>query len=138
MHSGLDETVNGGTTAQRALGLRRGICRLALTIAIVLGCVVGLALAGCETQPPFASCDLDKEVIKKNVCTGKSSTATGTTSCVVTKHPHCVEGICLSYFGTPALCTHPCTEDAECEVDGGFCWTFAEGERYCVPKDRKL
>lgn len=95
-----------------------------------------LALAvGCESQPVYAECKLDNEVLNKGVCNGKSGTTN--TSCVVTKHPNCNDGICLSYFGTQSVCTMPCTiGDTTCP-DGGFCWTFAEGESYCVPADRQ-
>ena len=95
-----------------------------------------LTALACETQPPYASCTLDPEVTNKGVCKGEGSTGGATTSCVVTRHPHCVQSICLSYFSTEPVCTHACTSDADCE-QGGWCWQFSETEKYCVPADRK-
>lgn len=95
-----------------------------------------LAAAGCETQAPYASCQLDPEVTNKGVCNGAGSTGGATTSCVVTRHPHCVASVCLSYFSTAPVCTHACSSDADCE-QGGWCWQFADNEKYCVPADRK-
>ncbi|MEY3013764.1 MAG: hypothetical protein RIT45_2499 [Pseudomonadota bacterium] len=107
-----------------------------------LGWIAAIALAtaslpACETQQPYAACDLDEEVTKTGVCSGDGSLGTGTTSCVVTKHPHCTDGICLSYFGNGSVCSSPCTEDAEC--GDGFCWAFDKdsNERYCVPNSQK-
>jgi hypothetical protein len=119
----------------RAGALRGGVFAAGLVAIAAVAALPGLL--ACETQPPYAACDLDKEVVDKGVCTGESTTATGTTSCVVTKHPHCIDGVCLSYFGTSAVCTRACTSDGDCSSDGGFCWSFSDTERYCVPKDRE-
>jgi hypothetical protein len=109
--------------------------------ALILG--LSALLAGCETTAPYASCPLDKEVTDKGICTGTA----GSTSCVVRKHPQCDLAICLSYYGTAAVCSQPCTSDAECPDENGAkseCWTFAPAdaagkaaERYCVPPSRK-
>ncbi len=90
---------------------------------------------GCETQAPFAECALDEEVTSKNICKGGEDSA-GTTSCVVTSHPHCVESVCLSHFSSEPFCTKACSTDTDC-VQGGFCWAFSETQSYCVPGDRK-
>lgn len=103
-------------------------------LAIALGCGA-LFTAGCETQPPYADCDLDEEVTKTGVCSGDGAVGKGTTSCVVTKHPHCAQGVCVSHFGSAAFCSSECTDDSSC--GDGFCWTFAENERYCVPNKLK-
>lgn len=104
-------------------------------IALVFACL--FCLAGCETTAPYASCPLDKEVTDKGICTGTS----GSTSCVVTKHPQCEQAICLSYFGTPPVCTQPCTTAKDCpNPSEDICWTFAPADvsnttaqQYCVP-----
>jgi len=99
--------------------------------------------AACDTQPPYAGCELDVEVTSKGICAGDGK---GSTSCVVTKHPHCQEAVCLSYYGQPPICSRVCASDADCS--GGTCWTFADGtalagsvtgteapqktEKYCV------
>jgi len=114
---------------RRGQGGPRGVA--ALTAA--WGAAAMLLASGCETQPPYADCELDDEVTKQGVCDG---TGGGKASCVVTKHPHCTSGICLSYFGTSSVCTDQCQADSDC-AEGGFCWTFADKERYCVPADRK-
>jgi hypothetical protein len=93
-------------------------------------------LAGCETQAPYAACQLDEEVTSKGVCQGDSTDGTGTTSCVVTSHPHCVQSICLSYYSAASVCTHACSADADCELDG-WCWAFSPTQKYCVPIERK-
>lgn len=103
-------------------------------------CLLPLFLAGCPTQEPFASCELDEEVTSKKVCdgTGGSASSTGTTTtCVVTAHPHCVESVCLSFFNRPAVCTKVCSSDADCPL-GGRCFEFSEkaNNSFCVPKDQ--
>ena len=103
---------------------------------ILVACTLPM-VAGCESQPVYAECKLDPEVLEKGVCTGNTKTETGNTSCVVTKHPNCTDGVCLSYFGTQSICTMPCTLGATTCPEGGFCWSFAEGESYCVPADRQ-
>ena len=107
------------------------LLRGALAVAVVICFAVG-----CESQPPYAACGLDEEVTSKNVCNGGNTNATGTTSCVVTRHPHCAQSVCLSYFSTTPVCTHECDSDADCE-QGGFCWTFSDTQKFCVPSDRK-
>lgn len=123
----------------RVVGLRVvQVLGLALPAA---GLVVGLSgTIGCETQPLYVSCDLDKEVTSKGICAGSG----GDTSCVVTQHPHCDRSVCLSYFGKEPFCTQNCTgaDDISCGSDA-FCWQFAETEGssaakwYCVPNDHK-
>ncbi len=117
-------------TARRSLGA---------AIAVgALGAAAWLSpLTACETQQAYAACALDPEVTDKGVCDGKGSSTSGKTSCRVIKHPHCAEGVCLSYFGTESVCTENCVSDGDC-AGGGFCWQYAEGEKYCVPSDRKL
>jgi hypothetical protein len=109
--------------------------RVKLVVSTLLVALAALAVLACETDSRYAACELDEEVTKQGVCTGKPSPSLGTTSCVVTSHPHCVQSICLSYFGTEPFCTQPCKTDDDCYADA-FCWAFAEeeGERYCVPK----
>lgn len=104
-------------------------------LGVVVAALCVLASVGCETQPPYADCELDEEVTSKGVCNGSGSVGTGTTSCVVTKHPHCTAGVCVSHFGSAAFCSQECTADTDC--GDGFCWTFAAGERYCVPNKLK-
>ncbi len=110
----------------------------ALGIALMLAC-----LGGCETEVAYSSCQLDKEVTSKNICSGTSSSKTNSTSCVVRQHPHCPQNVCLSYFSRQAVCTTPCQADADCVQDSiqGTCWEFAgpldgkPAEKYCVPPD---
>ncbi|MCO4760448.1 MAG: hypothetical protein KC502_03045 [Myxococcales bacterium] len=90
---------------------------------------------GCETQADYGLCDLDEEVTKKGVCTGSDKGNNGTTSCVVTKHPHCAHSICLSYFSTQSVCSKTCANDSECGA--GTCWPFSDTESYCVPDTAK-
>jgi hypothetical protein len=105
--------------------------------ALALGALVGLSAGGCESQPAFADCALDEEVTSKGICSGDGGLGTGTTSCVVTKHPHCTEGVCASHFGSKAFCTRTCQSDADCAANGAFCWAFTETDRYCVPNRLK-
>jgi len=110
---------------------------------------LGLLAAGCETQETYAPCELDSEVTSKGICA--SDKKGGDTSCVVTEHPHCDTGICLSYFSKAPRCSIACTSPSaetsasECGPNA-FCFTFkdevsASGakliERYCVPKELK-
>lgn len=93
---------------------------------------------GCESEQAYAGCSLDKEVTSKGICSGgQGKSADKTTSCVVTKHPHCVDRICLSHFAKRSICSKPCTSNADCLLDGivGSCWEFKPSERYCVPPD---
>ena len=114
---------------------------------ILAALAVGLCcwLAGCETAAPYASCPLDKEVTDKGICTGTS----GSTSCVVRKHPQCDQDMCLAYYGTPAVCSQACSADSDCPAEPNVsgaakCWTFAPAnaatgavaEKYCVPPSR--
>ncbi len=118
--------------------LTRKSSLIVLRVALAAGVVTCLTV-GCESQAPYAACGLDEEVTSKNVCNGDNTSATGTTSCVVRRHPHCAQSICLSYFSTTPVCTHTCDLkkiDADCE-QGGFCWPFSDTESYCVPSDRK-
>jgi hypothetical protein len=107
---------------------------LALLLAALSIAAVAAVVAACETEAPFAPCELDVEVTSKNICSGTG----GDTSCVVTKHPHCTQDICLSYYGKSPVCTQTCTSNFDCPTDS-FCWTFAEekGEKYCVPNSLK-
>ena len=81
----------------------------------------------------------------KGICTGTS----GSTSCVVRKHPQCDQDICLAYYGTPAVCSQACSADSDCPAEPNVsgaakCWTFAPAnaatgavaEKYCVPPSR--
>jgi len=97
-------------------------------------------LLGCETQPPYAECELDIEVTAKGVCAGSG----GVTSCVVKQHPTCVHDACLSFYSSKPFCTTTCVNgtsatagisSAECGVDS-FCWTFRSAEP--DPKDPKV
>ncbi len=101
----------------------------------LVAALAALAIA-CETQEPYAQCELDEEV-QKHVCDGKGQTTagTGTTSCVVTKHPHCANSVCMSFFNRPSVCTLLCTQDSECAL-GGVCWEFSEQKSFCVPQDQ--
>ncbi len=103
-------------------------------IAVVAG--LGFAAVACETQEPYAQCELDEEV-KKHVCdgSGQTATGTGTTSCLVTKHPHCVNSVCMSFFNRPSVCTQICKADTECPL-GGVCWKFSDDKSVCVPQDQ--
>ena len=102
------------------------------------------SLVGCETTSGYVTCELDKEVTSKNICSGASGASTAnSTSCVVRSHPHCVEHVCLSYYSRTPVCTRVCATNADCVLDGtaGTCWEFAAkvgttpAERYCVPPD---
>ena len=106
--------------------------------------LLALTAAGCETTAPYAGCSLDKEVTDKGICTGTSAN----TSCVVKKHPQCDLDVCLSYYSMPAICTQPCTSDAQCPADSagaGTCWEFAPAdaakgtpaEKYCISATTK-
>ena len=114
---------------------------------LILALLIG-AIAGCETQPPYADCDLDIEVTQKGICAGGA----GVTSCVVQKHPTCIHDACLSYFSKKPFCTTACSgpTSAECGADS-FCWTFRNAEpdpknpkvtlpaeNYCVPNAKKV
>lgn len=115
--------------------------------SVVVALLLALSLAavgGCETEKAYATCELDKEVTSKNICSGASGASTdNSTSCVVRSHPHCVEHVCLSYYSRQAICTRICGSDGDCTLDGveGTCWEFASAtdakaaERYCVPSD---
>lgn len=111
-------------------------------LATLLFFALFAGLFGCETQQPYAQCELDPEVTKK-VCngTGSAGSSTGTTSCVVTAHPHCDlgnnsrGGVCISFFNRQSVCTQSCTKDIDCEL-GGVCWAFSGSASYCVPKDQ--
>ena len=107
-----------------------------LRITAPLLLVGALLTFGCETQSPYAECELDEEVTNKGICTGGGNVGTGTTSCVVRQHPHCTQSICLSHFGSPPFCTNTCSSDADC-AEGGFCWNFSDDQRYCVMAERK-
>ena len=117
----------------RSTGMR--LARRVLFVGALIGAWSTL-LTGCESQVPYAECALDQEVTSKGVCKGGSTNVTGTTSCVVTRHPHCVQSVCLSYYSTTPVCTHGCTADADCEQNG-WCWAFSPTQKYCVPSDRK-
>jgi hypothetical protein len=111
------------------------------TIARRMRAVIGLgvvlaAVAGCETQADYAPCGLDEEITSQGICTNDGSANAGTTSCVVKEHPHCMQSICLSYFGTPPFCSLGCSSDGDCP-GSATCWSFSEQERYCVPKSRE-
>lgn len=104
-----------------------------------LGGAMVATLAGCETQPPYAACVLDKEVLDKNICTGSTKPGHDTSTCVVTAHPQCDQSICLSYFGASPFCTSRCQLDSDCAGDA-TCWTYSDAEngkaaqKFCVPK----
>jgi hypothetical protein len=114
------------TTMRPALLLIRPT--LLATAAILLG------ISACETQAPFAACELDVEVTTKGICTGSGKG--GDTSCVVTAHPHCDSSVCLSYYSKPSICTKSCTTNTDCGSTA-CCWTFKDDvspvNRYCVP-----
>ncbi|MBP47456.1 MAG: hypothetical protein CMH53_05915 [Myxococcales bacterium] len=105
-------------------------------LPLLLMTVFCLTSLGCETQSPYAACELDEEVTKKGICTGEGTAATGTTSCVVRQHPHCVASICLSHFGSTPFCSETCATDLDCP-ESGFCWNFSDDQRYCVMAERK-
>ncbi len=124
-------------------------CAGSSLIAALALCAAALGVfAACETQAPYATCELDTEVTSKGICAGDGK---GNTSCVVTQHPHCQDAICLSYYGQPPICSKVCTSDADCS--NGTCWTFADGsalpgavtgteatqktEKYCVSNATK-
>ena len=100
-------------------------------------------LAACETQPLYVACQLDKDVTKKGICNGATTADRDTSSCVVRSHPQCDKSVCLSYYGTAAICTMGCSlsNAAECG-DDAECWTYADedpvtkapAQHYCVPK----
>ena len=114
-------------------------------VAVGFSLLLALAsLSGCETTSAYAGCKLDKEVTDKNICSGgKGASTVNSTSCVVRKHPHCVEHVCLSYYSRAAVCTRVCAVDADCLLEGieGTCWEFASAvgstaaQKYCVPPD---
>jgi len=95
---------------------------------------VGVFAAGCDSEPLFIDCLFDAEVSKAKICSGTGGGA-GNTSCVVTEHPQCARGICLSYFGkgNGPFCTQICLSNADCPGDA-FCWSYDAKSKYCVPK----
>lgn len=122
-----------------------------LIAALTLSVIAVVYFAACETQAPYTTCELDVEVTSKGICAGDGK---GSTSCVVTQHPHCQEAVCLSYYGQKPICSRTCTtkddKDTQGTCDAGsFCWTFADAtslpgaatnttasqktEKYCVP-----
>jgi len=106
-------------------------------LATLLLLSLPVLLAGCPTQDPYAACALDEEVTKKQVCdgSGEGGGSTGTTSCVVTAHPHCTSSVCISFFNRRSVCTNVCKTDADCDL-GGVCWAFSDTNSFCVPKDQ--
>lgn len=118
---------------------------VALTVASSWALLAGAGLlSGCETQPLYVTCQLDEDVTKKGLCNGSTSADRDTSSCVVKSHPQCDRSVCLSYYGTQAICTMTCTSednDAECGNDAE-CWKYADADpetgakaqHYCVPK----
>ncbi len=113
---------------------------LAMVVAVAaVGSAALAMLAGCETQKPYDVCVLDKEVLKKGICTGSTDVGHDTSTCVVTAHPQCDQSICLSYFGTSPFCTSRCLRDSDC-AGAATCWTYADAEngkaaqKFCVPK----
>lgn len=134
--------LSGIHSIRKALGASG---RFAAHAALMLG-ALGV-LGACETQAPYAACELDSEVTKKGICA--SSKTGGDTSCVVKSHPHCDLGICLSYFSKKPFCSIPCVKDSDpvCGSDA-FCWSYKEetdgsgkvisDERYCVLNEQKI
>ncbi len=132
--------------------VNRGTAAVSATwkvLAAVAASVCATALLGCETQPLYGVCALDKVVTDKFICTAQKPPAgeKDTSSCVVRQHPHCDHNVCLSYFGLDSFCTTACTGDDD-PVCGSqaFCWTFSEADpatksttqRYCVPNSKKV
>lgn len=120
-----------------------GAVALSVAASWALLSAVGL-LSACETQPLYVTCQLDDEVTKKGLCNGSDKADRDTSSCVVKSHPQCDRSVCLSYYGTQAICTMACSSednDAECG-DDAECWKYADADPatgakaqlYCVPK----
>lgn len=117
-----------------------------LLVTLCLGAAAVIYFGACETQAPYETCALDSEVTSKGICAGDGK---GSTSCVVTQHPHCQDAVCLSYYGQKPICSKVCTSDGDCT--NGFCWTFADAvtlpgaatgttskaEKYCVSNATK-
>ncbi len=109
--------------------------RRAPTLLMILSSLaVALCLFACESQPDYATCELDEEVTNQGICAGKG---TGAESCVVEQHPHCPEisgkSACLSYFDSPAFCSRGCQVDSDCPGQDACCWEFSDTAKYCVP-----
>ncbi|MBI5607723.1 MAG: hypothetical protein HY902_02465 [Deltaproteobacteria bacterium] len=128
--------------SNRSMGQFLGELGAALVVVAGLAVAGGAmltALAGCETQPPYDPCELDKEVLEKKICTGSTEPGHDTSTCVVTAHPQCDQSICLSYFGAKPFCTSRCEQDSDC-AGVATCWTYSDAEngkpaqKFCVPK----
>ena len=102
--------------------------RLLLIVAL-------LALTGCADDGMFSECPFDSTITA--VC--RSGTESASLTCVVEKHPQCPEDICLSWRGSGAFCTRPCTVGGTDCPAGSQCVVYEEvsGKSFCV-EDRTL
>ncbi len=83
--------------------------------ALALGGLLSLALAtvtasACDPDPLFEPCPLSHSI--QQACAAEAEDTLY--SCVVADHPFCLEGICASWLGQPAVCTKACASDADC------------------------
>jgi hypothetical protein len=78
-------------------------------------------LPGCLPEESYESCKFQAD--QAQAC----SAAVGDeakNNCVVTEHPQCSEGVCISYRNSSPFCTMECVDDSDCP-SGGRCLDFA-------------
>ena len=112
----------------------------------LLSLVVCAACVACEGgAEQFISCKLDPKIEDLGLCTDDVEAASNTSeSCVISDHPQCPEGVCLSWAGSEPFCTGSCQTDGDGGSDcptGSICRGYgldADGTasaRYCVQDD---
>ena len=92
----------------------------------------------CHSDGLYDPCPLSKSIVDacnkapfegtlcetQGDCAGDLSCVDGACSdgtaytCVVAEHPFCLEEICASWQGAPAVCTRSCTNDDDCPGSG--------------------
>jgi hypothetical protein len=104
-------------------------------IALIITGLV-LSATGCLSDDAYLECKLSPSMV--TAC-GAGETDNGGVNCVITEHPQCVDGICISYQGNDAFCSLACLTSDDCP-EGGVCIEFAKGcdqngencAHYCV------
>jgi hypothetical protein len=70
-----------------------------------------MALAtGCDPDPLWLDCPLSESI--QAACASEAESTSFT--CVVEKHPFCLQEVCASWEGQTSVCTQRCTIDADC------------------------
>lgn len=109
-----------------------------------------LSVLGCHSDGLYDSCPLSKSIVDacnkvafegtpcetESDCEGELFCLDGVCSdgtaytCVVAEHPFCLEEICASWQGAPAVCTRACTSDDDCPGTGSC--VKHQDLRFCV------